>query len=257
MLNPSHIRTKLNKFRFQATILLTHDHASLGKDGSENAALQESQVRMMLQGLKRCRSLKHYMLIVGLNAKALRRQRSMVFEEKGKGNGRQSPFEAKGPSKAKALRRRRQKPYEGKGKLRPFEGKHKGNSTGKAKTLRRKRLKAARSQIVNYTFAPFSTKTNTHPPYSRSLESWYGWVGGCCINRVSRSEHVAAVKAVVSFEALYVERWLQGKGTSKAKALGRNQPLEGKGESPSKAKALGMQKPFEDEGIGSSKATVL
>jgi hypothetical protein len=182
---------------------------------------------------------------------------------------RQPPLEDQGLSKAKALRKQRQKPYEWKGKLRPFEGKHKGNSKGKAKALRRKRPKVARNQIVNYTFAPFSTKTNTHPPYSRSLESWYGWVGRCCINRESRSEDVAAVKAMVLFEALlYVERWLQGKGTSKAKAkaLGRNQPFEDKGswkaktfelfeaKGSSKAEALRRQRLFESKGKGPSKA---
>ena len=85
------------------TILLTHDHSSLGTDGSENVALQESHVRRILQGLKRWCSLKHYMLIVGLKAKPLRRQRPRLFEDKGKCSrkekalGRQMSVEGKGP----------------------------------------------------------------------------------------------------------------------------------------------------------------
>ena len=46
----------------------------------------------------------------------------------------------------------------------------------------------------------------------------------------------AAVKAMEYFEALYVERWLQGKGSSKVKALPWQRPFDGKG--PSMAKAL-------------------
>jgi hypothetical protein len=74
---------------------------------------------------------------------------------------------------------------------------------------------------------------------------------------------------MVLFEALlYVERWLQGKGTSKAKAkaLGRNQPFEDKGswkaktfelfeaKGSSKAEALRRQRLFESKGKGPSKA---
>ena len=113
-------------------------------------------------------------------------------------------------------------------------------------------------------------QTSKHPPYSRSLESWYGWVGECRITRKSRSEDVAAVKSMVWFEALYVERWLQGKGPSKAKvkALGRQwtfeskdlrrqrrKPLEGKW--PPTGKDPRRQRLFEDKGKGPWKGKVL
>ena len=56
-----------------------------------------------------------------------------------------------------------------------------------------------------------SAATRKHPLHSQSLEPWYGWVGGCCITRESKIENAAAVKAMEYFEALCVERWLQGK----------------------------------------------
>jgi hypothetical protein len=62
-----------------------------------------------------------------------------------------------------------------------------------------------------------TTVTRKHHLFSHSLESWYGWVGGCCITR-ERTGDVTAVKAMDLFEALYVQRWLQGKAPSKVNA---------------------------------------
>ena len=91
-----------------------------------------------------------------------------------------------------------------------------------------------------------TTVTRKHPLFPQSLESWYGWVGGCCITTESRTGHVTAVKAMELFEALYVERWLQGKGPSKVNAtvIDGEGPLDGqvsfngKGKGVLKSKAL-------------------
>jgi hypothetical protein len=47
----------------------------------------------------------------------------------------------------------------------------------------------------------------------------------------------AAVKAMEYFEALYVECWLQGKGSSKVKALPWQRPFDGKDPSIATCKA--------------------
>ena len=78
--------------------------------------------------------------------------------------------------------------------------------------------RSLRKQGVNCT-----TVTSKHPLFSQSLDSWYGLVGGCCITRKSRSEDVAAIKAMEQFEALpvYVECWLERKKTPRRQRQGR------------------------------------
>jgi hypothetical protein len=83
----------------------------------------------------------------------------------------------------------------------------------KIKTTPVRTQRLFRRQSVNCT-----TVTRKHPRLSQSPESWYGLIVRCYISRESRTDDVAAVKAMELFEALYVERWLQAKGPSKAKA---------------------------------------
>jgi hypothetical protein len=55
----------------------------------------------------------------------------------------------------------------------------------------RRQTQRLRREGVNCT-----TVTSKHPLFSQSLGSCYGWVGGCCIKRESRSEDVAADKVI-------------------------------------------------------------
>jgi hypothetical protein len=128
----------------------------------------------------------------------------------------------------------------------------------------------------------FSTQTSNYPPYSRSLESWYGWVRKCCITRESCSEDIAGFEAmayslkhymlIVGFNAKPLRRQRprlfedKGKCSRKAKALGRQRSVEGKGPwiacvsgsiqalSLTRRLALGWQSTFEHKGPWNAKA---
>ena len=79
--------------------------------------------------------------------------------------------------------KQRQRPLDGKGTSKQRQWRFEGESSSKATEA-----KAVRRQSVNCT-----TVTSKHPLYSQTIESWYGWVGECCITSQSRSEDVAAV----------------------------------------------------------------
>jgi hypothetical protein len=65
-----------------------------------------------------------------------------------------------------------------------------------AKSVRRQTPFGGKSRGLWRQGANCTTVTSKHPLFLQSLESWYGWVEGCCISSESRTEHVAAVKAM-------------------------------------------------------------
>jgi hypothetical protein len=135
----------------QATILLTHDHSSLGTDGSENVALQESHVRSNGLTYKRhktahalyaCMHLIYNISRHGLPCRPRWRYKKCEYSNEvhllryltplAKTFRRQTKrsFEGKSSAKAKAKTRRRERQT-------PFEGKGKDFPKGKAKIFRR------------------------------------------------------------------------------------------------------------------------
>jgi hypothetical protein len=86
-------------------------------------------------------------------------------------------LQGKGPSKAKGRALGRQRRFH----ERPLAGKC--LTKIKAKACSSKGTVVRKS--VNILFSD-----------SHVLESWYGWVGGCCFTRESKQEDVAAVKAM-------------------------------------------------------------
>ena len=108
--------------------------------------------------------------------------------------------------------KQRQRPLDGKGTSKQRQWRFEGESSSKATEA-----KAVRRQSVNCT-----TVTSKHPLYSQTIESWYGWVGECCITSQSRSEDVAAVGVDCSFicRALAKKKMpFDAKGHSMAKAF--------------------------------------
>ena len=99
--------------------------------------------------------------------------------------------------------------------------------------------RGVKRQGVNCT-----TGTSKHPLFSQSLESWYGWVGGCCITRESRSEDVATMELFdVKRCLLDVKRWSCLKYYMWTVGM-KEKTLQGKGKGALKPIALRWPRPF-------------
>jgi hypothetical protein len=81
----------------------------------------------------------------------------------------------------------------------PFDGKCKGTLKAKARHTskakqkvyskakrRQKSLLSSNAKAVPRQSVNCTTVTGKHPLFSQTLESWYGWVGRCCISHYQR-----------------------------------------------------------------------